>query len=65
MTGSVLPLPRCLALALFPLGITGERDYSAGWVVRRHQALQTGVILPELAASQVRQISIEPAQRVA
>ena len=65
MTGSVLPLPRCLALALFPLAITGERDYSAGWVVRRHQALQTGVILPELAASQVRQISIEPAQRVA
>ena len=65
MTGSVLPLPRCLALALFQLGITGERDYSAGWVVRRHQVLQTGVILPELAASQVRQTSIERAQRVA
>jgi hypothetical protein len=49
----------------FSLGITGEGDYPAGRIYRRRQALETGVILPELAASQVRQISIEPAQRVA
>jgi hypothetical protein len=36
---------------VFSLGITGERDYPAEWVVLRHQALETGVILPELAAS--------------
>jgi hypothetical protein len=33
-------------------------------VVGRHQTLEAGVILPELAASQVGQISIEAAQRV-
>jgi hypothetical protein len=50
---------------VFSLGIAGERDYPAGWVVHRHQALETRVILPELAASQVGQIPLEAAWRVA
>jgi len=58
-------VPRCVALALFSLGITGERDHPAGRVVRRHQALEAEVILPELAVIRVGQISIEEAQRVA
>jgi hypothetical protein len=54
---------RCIAL--FSVGITGRRDYPAGRVVRLHKALETGVILLELAAIPVGQISIEEAPRVA
>ena len=52
-------------VALVELGVAGERDHPAGRIAGRHQALQTEIILPEPAGSQVGQISIEAARRIA